>query len=362
MEMFSKDHRFFSNKLPNWAVGAHVTLILFLLLLGLGITYLAFTVALGSSLGSFLLLLFAALIILFLALFGYKNLRKYLDYAIKVELRDDGYYYSFHNKKTRKTEEILLPYQKIDYVLIGKSYILLPKNEQTLDGIKPRLKKVAQAKLYIKGSSTLEKEEVLTFKIGHNEMFDEWVRVFRENQVPLYHTELSLNKTPNTSEAIAGIPKQEYEGTLSFTIGDIISDFAKDDVYLTEEIKMRLEKSRKRRHSYSVFIALVQIPMVSLWFPHFPIEDGFFSSIDMLPWLLTLIALFIVNAGNRKWYKPLLDGFLVVLAINIGTLLSTNQTEEFSEAVLSYNLMVTIFFLAGSYLYMFSRWLWGKFR
>lgn len=363
MEMFSKDHRFFSNKLPNWAIGAHVTVILCLTLLGLGMAYLAFAEAFGSSFGAFLLLLFAALLILLLALFAYRNLRKYLDYAIKVELRDAGYYYSFHNKKTIKTEEILLPYEKIEYVLIGKSYLLMPINEQTFNGIEPRLKKVAQAKLFIKGISSLEKEEILTFKIGNKEMLEEWVRVFKENQVPLYHTELSLNRTPKTSEAIAGIPKQEYEGILTFTIGDIISDFAEDDEYLMEESKKRLVKRRKRRKYYSAFIAIVQIPMVCLLFPHFPIEDGFFTSeSDMLPWLLTLIALFVVNIGNRKWYKPLLDGFLVVLAINIGLLLVTNRTDEFSEAVLSYNLMVTIFFLAGSYLHMFSRWLWGRFR
>lgn len=363
MELFSKDHRVFSNKLPNWAIGAHVTIIICFILLGLGITYLAFAVGFGSGYGAFLLILFAALMVFLLAIFAYKNLRKYLDYAVKVELRDDGYFNSFHNKKTIKTEEILLPYEKMEYVLIGKSYLLMPMNAQTFNGIEPRLKKVAQAKLFIKGTSSLGEEEVLTFQIGNHEMFDEWIRVFREKQVPLYCTELSLNLTPNTLDAIASIPKQEYEGTLSFNIGDISSDFTNDDEYLTDEIKMRLEKRKKRGKFYSAIIALVQIPMVSLWFPHFPIEDGFFSSeSDMLPWLLTLLGLFVINIGKIKWYKPLLDGVLVVLAINIGSLLATNKTEEFSEAVLSYNLMITIFFLAGIYLYMFSRWLWGKFR
>ncbi|SES05512.1 hypothetical protein SAMN04487944_11676 [Gracilibacillus ureilyticus] len=360
MEMFSSDknqHRYISNELPKWAIAAHIALIIFLTLFGLAGIIFSIYIGAESGIVYFLFLLIAGILIISLAIFAYKNLRKYLDNAINIQLREDGYFYRYHNKKENRTGEILLPYETIDYVLIGKSANTTYRTTySSFIGMRHKLSWMVSARFMIKGE-----DKILDFTSSNQQFIDDWIRVFQEKHVPLFHTECGVKVTPNTPEAIEAIPKQKYAGKLAFQPGEMMDELDFDDEFLTEQQKQLTQKRNNKKKYAGIVLGLVHIPLVMLVFPQFPVEDGTFASeSDMLPWIVTLLALYFFNFRKIKWYQPLLDSLILVLCISIAAIVTPGVTEEFKDAVFFYMYTVIAFFLVGKYFFMIFKWVRKK--
>lgn len=370
MEMYPKknNNRYISSELPKWAIGAHIIIIILVSLLGIGAVYLSIEIAMDNDIKNSLIILLVGIIILVVPFFLYKNLKKYMNNRATIELHEDGYMYRFHNKKTGKIKEVQLPYNQMDYVLIGKTVGYVYRTKYTSrSGVKLAGYFKTGVRFIIKGRNTDGDKVVLDYNTVGLELIDEWINVFQKKQVPLYSTELIVRKVPNIPEEIDTIPKEKYEGTLPFRIGERINDNEYEgglfsDEYLTEQQnkqrKVELIKGHKKKNVYIFSLGVIHILLVSLLFPYFPIEDGAFSSdSDLIPGVLTIFALFFINFNHVKWYRPLVDSIFLVFCISIGTLFAIGATEEFKEAVSYYRNTVVFFFLIPRYIIMIWRWL-----
>lgn len=99
MEMQTDGKRGFTNQLPKWAIVAHIVLISFLFLFGVGLLYISIKEWIMDGMGLSIFLLVLSFIPLGLSWFSYRNLKIYLDFIVKINLTDQGYHYYFKDKK-----------------------------------------------------------------------------------------------------------------------------------------------------------------------------------------------------------------------------------------------------------------------
>lgn len=356
------NNRQFTNQLPKWAIGLMVILIILFGVISLGI--FLWSIWEWSHTGfTFLVLFFMAGLFLWLSHLSYKNLRLYLDYIFKIDLGDQGYYYYMKDKKKNEEVEIFLPYERMEYVLIGQDYRFEPKYSIGYERTKVTFMAIKTAKVLMYGESSEGKSEVLSFTLSSSHTVDDWIGVFLHHHVPVYHTDYALTATANTPEAIQQVPKQLYEGSLPFVPGTTTEKV--DHFHMTEKQTELLQKNKKIRKRkarfFKLLLVLFQIVLISLWFPHWEIQDGMFqdNSRESLVGIATIFTLFFIYAyvGVEKWYDPLKDMAIIDAGMVIATVFSQANHPDFPAAVMAYGLTINILTLSLFYLGRLIDWI-----
>lgn len=351
MEMQTKDNLDFTNQLPKWAIGCHIGLISFFFLLGIGMFVLTAKEVSETGLGISILLFVIGVVFLGLSWFSYKNLRKYLDFVIKVHVGEKGYDYYAKDKKKAIEHEIFLPYENMKYILIGMDYRLKAKYKYSVHYDRAKLIPVRSANILICGVSTHNRLEVTSFSHWDQESVYKWIDVFQKHGVDIFHTDKALTATPNNPEVIESIPKKRFEGTLSFEIGSEADGL--DNIFLTEKQQGLDEekkgRGRKNGFYFTLLLSLSQIIMICFWFPYWEIEDKSFSdsSGEFIALLFTVLSQFFIYIKMRKikWYEPIRDSIVIYIGMLIGSKLAPDERTTFQFAVQGYALMTICSFL-----------------
>lgn len=361
MEMQTKDQLNYTNQLPKWAIGCHIGLISLFFLLGMGMFVLIIKVS-EAGLGILILLFGIALVFLWLSWFGYKNLRKYLDFVIKIRVGEKGYDYYAKDKKKGIEKEFFLPYENMKYVLIGMDYRLQAKYKYSVHHNRTKLVPVRSVKLLICGVSTNNQLEVTSFSHWDQESLYKWIDVFQKHGVDIFHTDKALTATPNNQEIIESIPKKRFEGTLSFVIGSEAEGL--DNIFLTEEqqelVEEKEKKGRKNGFYFTILVSISQIIMICFWFPHWEIAGNSFTdnSGEFVALLITVLSQFFIYIKMQKikWYEPIRDSIIIYIGILIGIQLSPDGRTPFQSAVQGYAIITICSFLFLYYAVKLSSW------
>lgn len=373
MELHTKDNRNFTNQLPRWAIGCHIGLISIFTLLGIGVIVLGAIEVPEMGLGFFILFFAIGVALLGLSWKGYKNLREYLDIVINIQLGENGYDYYAKDKTKGEEHHIFLPYENINYVLIGMDYRLKAKTKfvhSENQQIRTKFVKVRSAKIIIYGVDTNNQVRVTSFPHADEKSLYDWIGVLQKNEVDIFHTDKALTATPRDPDVIETIPKEPFDGKLSFVMGSEADDF--DNLFLTEKqqemLKKRKKKDRKNGFLFTILLSIFQIIMVSIWFPHWDIVEGSFSdsSGEFIALFFTVLLQLLnyANKGLVKWYEPIRDMVIIYLGILIGILLSPDERASFNPAVQSYAMWTIGAFLVlyyGMKVYSWFQNLWKKF-
>ncbi|USG66654.1 hypothetical protein NDK47_04965 [Brevibacillus ruminantium] len=355
IEMQRKHSRLFSNELPKWALVLHIGLISLFFLIALA-SLLVLVINPFSEEESGLLVLFGILIILFtwLGRFAYKNLRLYTKLRMSVELRKDGYFYSYKNQMTKEEKTCFLPFADMDSLLIGMDYQQTVEAEYRPSRPNAKIVFYQVAKLLISGKSSEGKDEVLFFTLSDAPTVNEWLSVFEANQVRIYCTDQALSAAIPEKEWIEEVPKYPYAGKLSFEIGKKADQL--DKVFFSQEQQLEREqqskKSRKRGFLLLSILGMFQIFMVRYWFIDWPIDDGTFSDDSGMgsAWLFTLLALAVITfLIKQQGFLDLLKAVAALfLSLTIGllwVLASVRVPDGFAEAVYFYGILVSVIYV-----------------
>lgn len=248
MELQTKDNRSYTNQLPKWAIGCHIGLIsvfLFIGICGLGLSFSEFS---EMGLGFSILLFAIGVTFVGFAWFSYKNLRNYLDIVIHIQLGDKGYDSYVKDKLKGEEQHIFLPYEKMKYVLIGMDYRLNAKSKIAHSDnyqLRTKFSKVRSAKLFIYGVDSTNQIRVTSFPHAEKQSLYDWIDVFLKHKVDIFHTDQALTATPSVPEIIESIPKEQFDGKLSFVIGSEAENT--DTFFLTDEQKESLHTQSKKK-------------------------------------------------------------------------------------------------------------------
>ncbi|WP_449536304.1 hypothetical protein [Ferdinandcohnia sp. Marseille-Q9671] len=346
MELQTKDNRKYTNQLPKWAIGCHIGLISIFVLLGIGGFMLGAKEVSETGFGFFLLLCAFGVMFLGFAWFSYNNLRKYLDIVIHIHLGDNGYDYYVNDKKEDEEHYIFLPYDKMKYVLIGMDYRLQAQTRIQGDHqTRVKFKKVRSAKLFIYGYDSSNQVKVTSFPHASQTSLYDWIDVFQKHGVEIFHTDKALTATPSNPDVIESIPKEPFEGTLSFVMGSEADEF--DNLFLTDQqqeiVEKKEKKTRKNGFIFTILLSILQIMMICFWFPNWDIVEASFgtNSNEFFALLLTVLLQFVIYVYMRrvKWYEPLRDSIILYIGVLIGILLSPDERPTFLPAVQIYAIM-----------------------
>jgi len=246
MELQTKDNRKFTNQLPKWAIVCHIGLIFIFFIIGIGVLVLAATEVSETGFGFSTLLLAIGIVFLWFSWFSYKNLRKYQDIVINIQLGENGYDSYVKDKKENEEHHISIPYENMKYVLIGMDYRLKAKSKiHSGENYNMRTKflTVRSAKVYIYGVDTNNQLKVTNFPHADEKSLYDWIGVFQKHGVEIFHTDKALTATPSNPEVIESIPKNLFDGTLNFVIGSEAEGL--DNLFLTEEQKKIMDNNEK---------------------------------------------------------------------------------------------------------------------
>ncbi|WP_099363704.1 hypothetical protein [Fredinandcohnia onubensis] len=365
MELQTKDNRKFTNQLPKWAIGCHIGLISIFFIIGIGVFVLAAKEVSETGFGLSLLLFAIGVVFLGFSWFSYKNLRKYQDVVINIQLGENGYDSYVKDKKMDEEHHISIPYENIKYVLIGMDYRLKAKSKiHSGENYNMRTKfvPVRSAKVFIYGVDTNNEVKVTSFPHADEKSLYDWIGVFQKYRVDIYHTDKALTATPSNPEVIESIPKKHFDGTLSFVIGSEAEGL--DNLFLTEEQKKVMEKSdRKNRKNgllFTTLLSFLQLLLTCFWFPTWDIVGESFSdsSGEFVALFCTILLQFFIyiKMGHVKWYEPIRDMFILYLGIFIGLQLSSDERTSFEPAVQVYAMMTIGAFLFLYYAMKVSSW------
>ncbi|MCM3113776.1 hypothetical protein M3610_00525 [Neobacillus sp. MER 74] len=207
------------------------------------------------------------------------------------------------------------------------------------------------------GVNSFNQLEVLSFTHSNQAALDQWIKVFQEHGVKIYHTEKALTATPNTPEGIEVVPMMEFEGTLKFVVGSEAEDL--DNIFLTEEQENwaadQETKRRKQGFIFTVFLAILQTLMICFWFPKWNIDGESFADDSgvIFAFLFTVFIQFFIYwyMHKVKWYEPIRDMAILYIGIILGRALSPDDWTNFHHAVEEYAVMVIGCFLFFYYRY-----------
>ncbi|WP_458124012.1 hypothetical protein [Paenibacillus sp. Z3-2] len=367
LEMQTKDNRKFTNQLPKWAIGFHTGLISFFSIIGLGLIVVAVLRMMNNETGVAITIFGIGVLISWLGWFCFKNLQKYLDYVFKIELRQTGYYTYFKDKRKNEEREIFLTYERMEYVLIGMDYQLIPRQKVRAGTITTKLVPYRAAKFMFYGKNADGQLEVLSFTHSDLAIIDAWIDVLQSNNVTILHTDMALKATPNNPEGIKAVPKNSYEGSLLFTPGSEAEDI--DNIFYTDEQKKTLAqktKARRKKGFYlTVTLALLQVIMIYFYFPSWDIEEGLFSedSDEIFAVLFTVMAVFAIYIYKHqvRWYDPIKDMLILGIGIWVGTMISPATHPDFQSAVGVYSTIIFMIVLVVVYLFKLFGWI-GKIK
>jgi hypothetical protein len=365
MELQTKDNRKFTNQLPKWAIGCHFGLIFIFFIIGIVVFVLAAKEVSETGFGLSILLFAIGIVFLGFSWFSYKNIQKYRDIVINIQLGENGYVSYVKDKKKNEEHHISIPYENMKYVLIGMDYRLKAKSKiHSGENYNMRTKfvPVRSAKVFIYGLDTSNQVKVTSFPHADEKSLNDWIGVFQRHGVEIYHTDKALTATPSDPEVIESIPKKHFDGTLSFVIGSEAEGL--DNLYLTEEQKKVMEQNEKKNQKngllFTTLLSFLQLLMICFWFPHWDIVGESFSDSSgefVVLFCTILLQFFIyVKMGHIKWYEPLRDMFILYLGIFIGLQLSPDERTTFEPAVQGYAMMTIGAFLFLYYSVKISSW------
>lgn len=357
MELQTKDNRKFTNQLPKWAIGCHIGLISIFFLIGIGVLVLAAKEVSETGLSFSILLLAMGIVFLWFSWFCYKNLRKYRDIVINIQLGENGYDSYVKDKKENEEHHIFIPYENMKYVLFGMDYRLkavsmIHSGENY--NMRTKFVTVRSAKVFIYGVDANNQLKVTSFPHADEKSLYDWIGVFQKHGVEIYHTDKALTATQSNPDIIESIPKKHFDGTLSFVIGSEAEGL--DNLFLTEEQKKIMEKNEKKNRKngllFTTLLSFLQLLMVCFWFPSWDIVGKSFSdnSGEFVALFCTILLQFFiyVKMGHVKWYEPLRDMFILYLGIIIGLQLSPDERLTFEPAVQGYAMMTI-----GAFLFLY---------
>lgn len=365
MELQTKDNRKFTNQLPKWAIGCHIGLIFIFYIIGIVVFVLAAKEVSEIGFGLSFLLFAIGFVFLGFSWFSYKNLRKYHDVVINIQLGENGYDSYVKDKKENEEHHISIPYENMKYVLIGLDYRLKAKSKiQSGENYNMRTKfvPVRSAKVFIYGVDTTNQEKVTSFPHADEKSLYDWIGVFQKHGVEIYHTDKALTATPSNPEIIESIPKKHFDGTLSFIIGSEAEGL--DNLFLTEKQKEIMEKNEKKNQKngllFTTLLSILQLLMICFWFPSWEIVGESFSdsSGEFVALFCTILLQFFIYVKMRhvKWYEPIRDMLILYLGIFIGLQLSPDERITFEPAVQGYAMMTIGAFLLLYYGMKVSSW------
>ncbi|MFD1781716.1 hypothetical protein ACFSFW_24015 [Fredinandcohnia salidurans] len=365
MELQTKDNRKFTNQLPKWAIGCHIGLIFIFFIIGIGVFVLAVKEVSETGLSLSMLLFAIGVVFLEFSWFGYKNLRKYQDIVINIQLGENGYDSYVKDKKENEGHHISIPYENMKYVLIGMDYRLKAKSKIHSGenyNLRTKFVPVRSAKVFIYGLDTSNQVKVTSFPHADEKSLNDWIDVFQRHGVEIYHTDKALTATPSNHEVIESIPKKHFDGTLPFVIGSEAERL--DNLFLTDDQKKVMEKNEKKNLKngllFTTLLSFLQLLMICFWFPHWDIVGESFSnsSGEFVALFCTILLQFYiyVKVGHVKWYEPLRDMFILYLGIFIGLQLSPDERTPFEPAVQGYAMMTIGAFLFLYYAMKVSSW------
>jgi hypothetical protein len=230
-------------------------------------------------------------------------------------------------------------------------YRLGARYKYSAHGNAAKLIPVRSAKIYICGVSTDNRLEVTSFSHSDEKTLYKWIDVFQQHGVHIFHTDKALTATPNNPEVIESIPKERFEGTLSFVIGSEAD--ALDNIFLTERQKELIEVKEKRGRKngiyFTILVSLSQILMICFWFPYWEIVDKSFSdsSGEFFALFFTVLSQLFIYMKMRKikWYGPIRDMIIIYIGILIGSQLSPDERTNFQFAVQEYAIITICTFL-----------------
>lgn len=366
LEMQTKDNRKFTNQLPKWAIGFHTGLISVFSIIGLGLIVIAVLWMMNNEIGVAITTFGIGILFSWLGWFCFKNLQKYLDYVFEIELRQTGYYTYSKDKKKNEEKEIFLTYERMEYVLIGMDYQLIPKQKVRAGTITAKLVPYRAAKFMFYGKDANEQSEVLSFTHADLAIIDAWIDVLQANNVTIFHTDMALRATPNTPEGIKAVPKSSYKGSLLFKPGSEAEDL--DNIFYTDDQKKILAKKsearRKKGFYLTLTLTLLQVIMIYFYFPSWEIEEGLFSedSDEIFAVLFTVMAMFAIYIYKRqvRWYDPIRDMLILGIGIWIGTMISPATHPDFQSGVGVYSTIIFMIVLVVVYLFKLFGWIGKK--
>lgn len=326
IEMRNKENLKYSNEIPKWAKFAHIIIITVIALIGAGAFVLGgYFIFEKEGLGA-VLCIFVGVVIVWATRMMILGSKLHTDFTIISELRNDGYYTYFKNIKSGHEHEHLIPFQRMQEVLIARKTQYVSSGRSNTPGYY-----VVCAQIIMRWQDEHGNVDYALFGLGSRSDLAKWVHKFWEHHVPVYHT------LQNVSEASAqdySAGYHELDKTLLSSM-DALSDIEtrqRRNIPIWQSTDMKHRKAQ--RHAANdqrifrplfagVLLSLFLIAM--LWVPYWPIEEEMFPDSSPSPVVCILTVLSIVVSRTywrrgQKWYIPLVDTLVILTAYFAGLL------------------------------------------
>jgi len=344
----------YSSELPSWARYVHYVLIAFLALIGLAISAFGIYMLVSEDDWFFSLIMIGLGIFVGWMSWGLIGITRFqYEVVMQVELREDGFFTSIQNRKNGEVREELVPFSSMKEVLIARTArkVLTPRNVRSYY--------ILCAQIIMVWTDENGERRYSTFGEEKQENLDSWIARFKQNEVPVYSTQLNLNLIdhPKLVEAYEQIPKIfQDEKAPRFQIGVRVYDTMPE--WKSQEMLAREAEKRKRndvRFFRPIFIGVIAVNFLIalLWMPGWRIEDEMFSDVSPSTELMMINIgfLFLSKAYWRPhvpWYRPLLDTLVIMVAHLFGvtaSLLNAPLQAYMFDAVIVENLTLGFFLL-----------------
>lgn len=314
----------YSNQLPSWAKAFHFIVMVFVALISLGFWALGiymFTERDGWILS--IVLFLCGGVTAWLTLFIKRINHFYNHFLVITELREDGYYTSITNKKTSKVEESFIPFQQMREILIGRTARYVSTGGNTPGYY------IAGARIIMQWEDEKGAIRYATFGEENQEGLDQWIGMFAAKQLPIFTTQHHIGALgiPDLQDGYAEIPKEPYDNSNpSFQTGYLIQKAIPEWKSASMQAKESEQLTRNDKKIFRPIYAgtmVFNLLIAFFWMPVWPLEEEsiFAESPSMLISFLNMVLLFLGGTYWRKkvkWYRSLLDVFLLIIVQLIG--------------------------------------------
>ncbi|MFD3257029.1 hypothetical protein ACE3MQ_00255 [Paenibacillus lentus] len=325
IEMRSKEDLKYSNQIPKWAKFAHVVIISIIGLIGAGAFVLGgYFVYTGDWLGAILCLI-VGIVIVWATRMMIIGSKLHTDFVFVSELRDDGYYTYFKNIKNGHEEEHLIPFQRMQEVLIARKTQYMSSGNKDIPGH------------YIVGSQIIMQWrdehgniDYSLFGIASRSDLSKWVNKFREHNVPLLHTYQNVSEA-SAADFISGYHELDKSPLSSIDLLSDIETRRRNNIPMWQSAEMKLRRAQQQSgNDRRIFRPMYGIALFALflnamlWMPYWVIEEEMFadSSPSAVISVLTVLSVIISRTywrRKRRWYLPIAD-ILMILAVSFAGL------------------------------------------
>lgn len=368
IEMRSKEDLKYSNEIPKWAKIAHIVIISVIALIGAGAFILGgYFIYEGDWLGAPLCLIIGAVIVWAVRMMILGS-RLHTDFIFVSELRDGGYYTYFKNRRSGQEDEHLLPYQRMQEVLIGRKTRYFSSGTANTPGYY-----IISAQVIMQWKDEHGNIDYMLFGLGSRDELAKWVSKFREHGIPLFHTHQNVSEA-SAADFSSGYHELDKTPLMSMDALSDIETRRRNNIPIWRSTEMMLRRTSqhaandRRIFRPMLFIVLLSLFLAAmLWVPRWPIEEEMFpdSSPSPVISILTVISIVVSRTywrRKQKWYRPLADTLMILTAYFAGLTaarLWTSVSSIYYEAVLidvlTAGFFLAIIFLAFKFIYFRDR-------